>query len=892
MLSGQSGAAVELADGLAPLIPSDTSQEQHAAAPDDWGVEELIVGCDERGVPDADADWQDGHGQRWPPSRSTMQAFALSTVSVLMPWMLSLMLGVLTALTGTYIALGCDFLGDLRFGFCQGIAFADRNRCCGGSENVDLVREGCIGIGDGVKWVLWTDYLGMARGPVSWVSDTASFGIYALLSAVLAGIAAFLVHEYCPAARGSGIPDVKGAVSGFDLPQSFSGSCLMVKSLGLSLAVGAGLSLGKEGPLIHIGVCWSYLLSRFVRHLRLPGAEAIPLHDLACAGAAAGVSTAFGAPLGGVLFAVEELGSVRPFGSRTLLYAFMAAISASTTLKHIDLSGANRLTLFAPATSTKEWRAWEMGAFLLVGVLCGLVGVAFVKVNLWCTEHRRRCQKVGRLWLLPTRLQACLSKFLLRPADVSSRAPGVHVSTPSERMQTGCLAKVPMNVIEGAIIAIMTAILNYPLDLTRAVSTEAIHALFEECPTIRDRFGLCEPPPSAAPQINVAICTTLFLAAFLRLIQTSYTFGAAIPSGLFIPSLYIGATLGRVTGNLAHALHEQYGSSHQVHIDSGMFAMVGAVAMLSGFCRMTVSLVIIMFELTGQLSYLVPFMCATLAAKLVGDPMSPSIYDGHAKLNGIAPIEEQTDIRLEMVVGDIASAVASRDIIDGSAPVPLRALRGLTTPTLATSREAAAADRAGGPASASLRASRSSLPEVLLVTRIGANGSDPSSEVLGILEKSKLRRWLEEVDPVVDSCDLSTRRASSSGTLPGILSQASTCDGPAAADARDIVDRRFVQLCPFAPVLTAYCAFQEKPDLRYCVCFDKKLPSRFRILSRCDFKRALTSPIYPLARLGGPSGEPPSSHRMEHAHREGRWSEPPGAAVERTFRARTGGPAD
>merc|ERR1740121_1677291 len=56
---------------------------------------------------------------------------------VLLPWLLSMLLGVLTALTGSYIALSCDFVADLRFGFCSGIFAADRNRCCGGSENVD-----------------------------------------------------------------------------------------------------------------------------------------------------------------------------------------------------------------------------------------------------------------------------------------------------------------------------------------------------------------------------------------------------------------------------------------------------------------------------------------------------------------------------------------------------------------------------------------------------------------------------------------------------------------------------------------------------------------------------------------------------------------------------------
>ena len=71
--------------------------------------------------------------------------------------------------------------------------------------------------------------------------------------------------------------------------------------------VSAGLPCGKEGPMIHSGACFGGLISRFgggrlLRHYRLPRET----RDVVVAGAASGVSAAFGAPVGGVLFAVEE----------------------------------------------------------------------------------------------------------------------------------------------------------------------------------------------------------------------------------------------------------------------------------------------------------------------------------------------------------------------------------------------------------------------------------------------------------------------------------------------------------------------------------------------------------------------------------------------------------
>merc|ERR1719223_763819 len=59
----------------------------------------------------------------------------------------------------------------------------------------------------------------------------------------------------------------------------------------------------------------------------------------------------------------------------------------------------------------------------------------------------------------------------------------------------------------------------------------------------------------------------------------------------------------------------------------GMYAMLGAAAVLGGVCRVTISLVVIMFELTGGIQLIVPFMVVCLLAKWVGDQFEEGIYD-------------------------------------------------------------------------------------------------------------------------------------------------------------------------------------------------------------------------------------------------------------------------
>ena len=79
--------------------------------------------------------------------------------------------------------------------------------------------------------------------------------------------------------------------------------CLIIYT-GLMLAVASGLSLGKEGPLVHVACCLGNILSYFFPKYRKNEAKK---REVLSASAAAGVSVAFGAPVGGVLFSLEEV---------------------------------------------------------------------------------------------------------------------------------------------------------------------------------------------------------------------------------------------------------------------------------------------------------------------------------------------------------------------------------------------------------------------------------------------------------------------------------------------------------------------------------------------------------------------------------------------------------
>ncbi len=127
-----------------------------------------------------------------------------------------------------------------------------------------------------------------------------------------------------PLVSGSGIPHVKGVVSGH-LEMNWA-STIWWKFIGSILAIGAGLSLGREGPSIQLGAAAGQGVNRLFKGLKIE--ERI----LITSGASAGLSAAFNAPLAGVIFSLEELH--KNFSPPILMSAMAASLTADFISKH------------------------------------------------------------------------------------------------------------------------------------------------------------------------------------------------------------------------------------------------------------------------------------------------------------------------------------------------------------------------------------------------------------------------------------------------------------------------------------------------------------------------------------------------------------------------------
>lgn len=140
---------------------------------------------------------------------------------------------------------------------------------------------------------------------------------------------------------------------------------------------------------------------------------------------------------------------------------------------------------------------------------------------------------------------------------------------------------------------------------------------------------------------------TLLRAGSFFWLELILTYDSGVPGGYYIPSFFIGACMGRGICTMAHCM----GLFATVH--PGIYAMVGAAAVMAGTCRVHVSLVVIMFELTGALQLVIPFMVCIMAANWLGNFLTCSMDHCHIHLRGYPHLESTGDVVLKSHAYDI-----------------------------------------------------------------------------------------------------------------------------------------------------------------------------------------------------------------------------------------------
>ncbi|CAH19983.1 putative CLC family, chlorine transport protein [Yersinia pseudotuberculosis IP 32953] len=226
------------------------------------------------------------------------------------------------------------------------------------------VVTGLLGVAfdRGVDWVQQQRLLALAN-----VADSALlvWPLAFIMSALLAMMGYFLVSRFAPEAGGSGIPEIEGAME--EMRPVRWWRVIPVKFIGGLGTLGAGMVLGREGPMVQMGGNSGRMIVDIFR-LRSPEAR----HSLLATGAAAGLSAAFNAPLAGILFVIEEMRSQFRYSLVSIKAVFIGVITSTIVYRYFN--GERAIIEVGKLSDAPLNTLW---LYLLLGIIFGAVGVIF-----------------------------------------------------------------------------------------------------------------------------------------------------------------------------------------------------------------------------------------------------------------------------------------------------------------------------------------------------------------------------------------------------------------------------------------------------------------------------------------------------------------------------------
>ncbi|KAG0681068.1 glycerol ethanol, ferric requiring protein [Pichia californica] len=484
-------------------------------------------------------------------------------------WLVLTITGILIGSIAAILSILTEYLNSFKIGYCSTNLFLNEKICK--SED----------------WKIWSNY------------KILSFLIFTILSLIFGLFSSFLCIYFAPNASGSGISEVKCIVSGFNRNEFLNLSTLIIKAISLPFTISSGLNVGKEGPSVHYSSCIGNVISRLI----VPWFNESPLQlsDIIIASAGSGVAVAFGSPIGGVLFSIEEISS--NLRINTLWKTFYTSLIAITTLQIWNPFKTGQIVMFEVKYNS-NWNWNEIIWFIILGIFGGLYGILVSKLNIKYVLFRQK-------YLLNFKFSGLIEIFWL---------------------------------------ILITSILSYWNIFTRFDMTKVMELLFDPCSKIENNNPIClilndENDSNLFKWLWILF--ELIYATIIRIFLVCISYGSKVPCGIFVPSMAIGATFGKLLGILVEEIFNKNDNLNG-NIPSGIYSFLGAGAALSGITGLTFTVVVIMYELTGAIKYIIPTMITIITVRIVneiGGNGFGGIADQMIKFNGLPFIDlkEQHD---------------------------------------------------------------------------------------------------------------------------------------------------------------------------------------------------------------------------------------------------------
>jgi H+/Cl- antiporter ClcA len=439
-------------------------------------------------------------------------------------------------------------------------------------------------------------------------------------------------------------------LNGVSLPDAMRPMVILVKSFSCTMGVTSGMAAGGEGPMIHIGALIGSELStgrsrwRWLNDLVLPVFRPFrnskDHRDFTTAGTAAGVTSVFGSPLGGLLFVFEELASFMP--PKVAWMTFCACIVCFLTSQvgatyfdnwtpaKIPRFDVNAFTVNEVSTVLFNQNVSPFGQVpfsvlsiapaVAVGVFLGALAGVFIRAHLFIMRRWRAPivnKSTRRKMLEPvaTAFLYCTLCYVLSATMPCSEIPPFMVNTTDAglkqlKLHTSLCVENRGHFDEPTHFSMMGT-----LALTGSYNTIRV------CLSRNTGHYFSDP-------VAVGVYFVLYT------VVACFTLGQFFASGVVIPTLVIGSTGARfLTGQIA----SPWG-------DPGVLALVGIGAYFSGLSRLTFSLVVILAEISNDLQNLIVVMIGLMSARYVADKIAHSLYHEQLQMRGVPFLDFDTQV--------------------------------------------------------------------------------------------------------------------------------------------------------------------------------------------------------------------------------------------------------
>eukprot|EP00092_Neocalanus_flemingeri_P010722 GFUD01011549.1.p1 GENE.GFUD01011549.1~~GFUD01011549.1.p1 ORF type:complete len:864 (-),score=141.42 GFUD01011549.1:346-2937(-) len=500
------------------------------------------------------------------------------------------------------------------------------------------------------KWNIAKDFISADKREYgsAWITTSAYSSLFLVISA---GIVVFLR----PSAAGSGMPELIGFLNGTMIRHIFNLKTYVVKFFSCAFAVGAGMPIGPEGPMIHLGSMVGAGVSQFQSKtlgIKLPFFERFrnseDRRNFISAGAAAGIASAFGAPVGGLLFAMEEVSS---FWNMKLSWQvfFCSMVSAFTT----DLFNS----AFQGFKYTGSFGQFKTGKYILfqiedgidlnilglipsmiLGILGGLFGSLFIFMNLKFARFRLKAMSYisNQKYIKMIRIMEPLTIMLIT-TTLSILIPAAFPCTPLACVlglddQNGEMV-CQKNSGDGQSVSLVVAkpsVEKYTCPgntTTFQNGTVLFNGSYNQAATLFFVTGEKAIQHLFSRNTHLEFDYAPLIIFFLfYFFLACWAAGTQISCGLVVPMLLIGALYGRILGRIAVDLFGVQNGSYWDWMDPGAFALLGGVSFFGGVTRLTMSLAVIMVEITNDIQFLLLIIVTILFAKWTGDFFTHSLY--------------------------------------------------------------------------------------------------------------------------------------------------------------------------------------------------------------------------------------------------------------------------